>query len=401
MKRIILSFALVGLVIFGVNAQKAAKPAPHTVRLHKTGGAQRTEILLPQVKGFNVYKGDFHVHTSYSDGTVNPAGRIVEGWLDGLDIIAITDHYENHNGIKKFLKVTAPYNEDGQPTAYINTTKANRVAADFNAIHAEAEAQIKKGNYPMLLIKGCEMARNAKTHGHFNCLFLKDLNGLYHKDMAEAFRKVKAQGGIVIHNHPAWRRDTSDKTPFHEQVYKEGLIDGVEVVNGFSFYPHIVRRCVDEKLTMFANTDIHSVSTYTRMPAEPFRTMTLVLAKELTEKSVKEAILKHRTLAYMSGNVIGKEEWLAELLNASIDCRVVLEDKEKGTRKFQITNFSSIPYSLRRGKKIYTVEPFKSVFVTIGKEKDSKKYAAPKFTVENMWHVDYKHPVVVLDIDKK
>ena len=401
MKRIILSLALVGLLIFGVSAQKAAKPIPHSVRMHKTGGPQRTEIIIPQVKGFNVYKGDFHVHTSYSDGCITPGSRVTEAWMDGLDIIAITDHYENHVGVKKYLKVTAPYNEDGQPTAYINTTKANRVAVDFNAIHAEAEAQLQKSAYPMLLIKGCEMARNAKTHGHFNCLFLKDINGLYSKNMADAFRKVKAQGGIIVHNHPAWRRDTSDKTPFHEEVYSAGLIDGVEVVNGTTFYPHIVRRCIDEKLTMFANTDIHGISSYTRMPVEPFRTMTLVLAKELTEKSVKDAILKHRTLAYVSGNVIGKEEWLAELLNASIDCRVVLENKEKGSRKFQITNHSSIPYSLRRGKKVYTVEPFKSVFVTIGKEKDSKKYAAPKFTVDNMWHVDYKHPVVVLDIDKK
>lgn len=400
MKRFILSFALAGLLIFGASAQKAVKPVPHSVRMHKTGGAQRTEIILPQVKGFNVYKGDFHVHTSYSDGTVTPAARVLEAWLDGLDIIAITDHYEGHSGIKKFLKVTAPYNEDGQPTPYQATAKHNAVKIDFNAIHQEAEAQMTKGGYPMLLIKGCEMARNAKSHGHFNCLFLNDINGLYNKDLKVAFRMVKSQGGIVIHNHPGWRRDTSDKTPFHEEIYKEGLIDGVEVVNGTTFYPHIVKRCIDEKLTMFANTDIHSLSAYTRMPAEPFRTMTLVLAKELTEKSVKDAILKNRTLAYVSGNVIGEEKWLVEFLNASLDCRMVMENEEKEFRKYQITNHSSIPYTLRRGKKTYTVAPFKSIFVNFGKDKNSKKYSAPKFTIDNMWHVDYKHPAVTLEIDK-
>ena len=397
MKRSILSFALASLLVFGASAQKAA---PHAVRMHKTGGAQRTEIIIPEVKGYNVYKGDFHVHTSYSDGTVRPAGRVNEAWLDGLDIIAITDHYENQSGVKKFLKVTAPYNEDGQPTEYLSPSKVGSVKVDFEAIHAEAAAQLEKSGYPMLLIKGCEMARNAKTHGHFNCLFLKNFDNLYSKDMAEALRKVKAQGGIVTHNHPAWRRDTSDKTPFHEQVYGEGLVDGVEVVNGSTFYPHIVRRCIDEKLTMFANTDIHGISSYTRMPSAPFRTMTLVLAKELTEKDVKEAILKHRTLAYVSGNVIGTEEWLTELLNASLDCRVVSENKEKETRKFQITNHSSIPYSLRVGKKTYRVEPFKSVYVNFGKDEKGKKYLAPKFLVENMWQADYQHPTVVLDIDK-
>ena len=400
MKKLILSFALASLLVFGASAQKAAKPAPHAVRMHKTGGAQRTEIIIPQVKGFNVYKGDFHVHTSYSDGTVNPTGRVVEAWMDGLDIIAITDHYENQSGVKKFLKLTAPYNEDGKPTEYQSPTKVGSVKVDFEAIHQEAVKQMEKGGYPMLLIRGCEMARNAKTHGHFNCLFLQNFDNLYSKDMAEALRKVKAQGGIVVHNHPAWRRDTSDKTPFHEQVYGEGIVDGVEVVNGSTFYPHIVKRCIDEKLTMFANTDIHGISSYTRMPAKPFRTMTLVLAKELTEKSVKEAVLKNRTLAYVSGNVIGAEEWLVELLNASLDCRMVQENVEKESRKYQITNFSSIPYTLRRGKKIYILEPFKSIYVSFGKEKESKKYAAPKFTVDNMWHVDYQHPVVELKIDK-
>ena len=136
------------------------------------------------------------------------------------------------------------------------------------------------------------------------------------------------------------------------------------------------------------------------MPSACFRTMTLVLAKDLTEKSVKDAILKHRTLAYVSGNVIGEEKWLVEFLNASLDCRMVLENKEKESRKYQITNFSSIPYTLRHGKKIYTVAPFKSIFVNCGKDKNTKKYTTPKFTVDNMWHVDYKHPVVTLEIDK-
>ena len=396
MKRLIISLALCGLVTFGANAQK---PAPYSVRMVKSS-TQRTEIILPQVKGYNIYKGDFHIHTSYSDGCINPAGRVVEAWLDGLDIIAITDHYENHSGVKKFLKVTAPYNEDGQPTPYQSTSKVGSVKVDFNAIHAEAVAQLEKSGYPMLLIKGCEMARNAKTHGHFNCLFLNDINGLYDKDLKVAFKRVHEQGGIVVHNHPGWRRKTTDKTEFHEEIYSAGLIDGVEVVNGSTFYPHIVKRCLDEKLTMFANTDIHSTSYYPRMSPDVFRTMTLVLAKDLTEKEVKEAILKRRTLAYVGGNVIGDEKWLEELLNESIDCRIVLENKEKGFLKYQFTNHSSIPYTLRKGKKIYRLEPFKSVFINLGKEEDSKKYMAPVFRVENMWYVDYQHPTFEIKLDK-
>ena len=34
------------------------------------------------------------------------------------------------------------------------------------------------------------------------------------------------------------------------------------------------------------------------------------------------------------------------------------------------------------------------------KDKNSGKYLLPKFTVDNMWIIDYKHPVLEINIDK-
>ena len=397
MKKILLILMFAALSIFTADAQKKI---PHATRLNHEARARRTEIILPQVKGYNIYKGDFHIHTTYSDGRVNPGGRVTEAWYDGLDVIAITDHYEGHSGIKKYLKVTAPYNADGKPTKYLPANAQNGLRVDFNAIHEEAVSEAEKSGYPMVIIKGCEMARNAKTHGHFNALFLKDINTLYAPDMAEAFRKVKKQGGIIIHNHPAWRRNTSDKTEFHQQVYGEGLVDGVEVVNGGTFYPHMVRRCIDEKLTMFGNTDEHGMTAHRFTAAGLHRTMTLILAKELSEKAIKDAILKRRTLVYAGGCVIGEINWLTELLNESVDCRMVKVDEKKGNRTFQLTNHSSITYRLQRGKTIYELEPFKSLMISVGKDKKSGKYALPKFRVNNMWQEDHKQPTIEIAIDK-
>ena len=397
MNKLLISLLFAGLLVANVNAQTKI---PHTHKLTKERHAYRTQIVIPQVNGYNCYKGDFHVHTSYSDGVVNPDGRVVEAWYDGLDILAITDHYESQAGVRKFFKVTAPYNADGKPTKYTKANAENPLRVDFNAIHQEAVNMAKKKGYPLLLIKGCEMARNTKSHGHFNALFVQDINTLFNPDMAEAFRNVKKQGGIVIHNHPAWRRDTSDKTEFHEQVYGEGLVDGVEVINGNSFYPHIVRRCIDEKLAMFANTDIHSVSSSGYDWHGFHRTMTLVFAKECTEQAIKDAILKRRTIAYSKGNLVGEEEWLSGLFNASVDCRLIGEDKEKNTRTFLLVNQSSITYKLRRGKTICNLEPFKTMTFSFGKDKKTGKYIAPKFVVENMWIADYKHPTIEIKIDK-
>lgn len=388
-------------VLVACPALWAQKSIPHSVRTCNRATALRTEIILPKVKGFNCYKGDFHIHTSYSDGRVNPAGRVIEAWLDGLDVMAITDHYEVRSGERRFFKVIAPYSGDDEPMKYRSASDAGAVLADFNAIHDEAAAQLKKAGYEMLLIKGCEMARGAKTHGHFNALFLKDINTVYDTDMAVALRKVKEQGGIVVHNHPAWSRDTSDKTEFHELVYGEGLVDGVEVTNGHTFYPHIVRRCIDEKLTMFGDTDEHGITAHRFNSMGIYRTMTLIFAKDLTEKAIKDAILARRTVAYSGGYLIGEESWLVELLNAAVDCRLMRVDEKTNEHFYMLTNTCSIPMHLRRGGTNYLLQPFKSVMIGFGKNKTEVKACKPVFTVENMWVADYKHPKVEIEVDKK
>ena len=387
MKRMILTLALVALCVFTTSAQKTI---PQATTLARTTKANRTEIILPQVKGYTCYKGDFHVHTTYSDGKVNPAGRVMEAWLDGLDIVAITDHYEHHSGVKNVIKAITM-----KDSTVINYRMAK---VSHNKIHEEAVAQLEKSGFPMLLVKGGEITRKAETIGHFNMLFLSDIDAAFDEDPAEAFRKAKAQGGIVIHNHPAWRRKTCDKTEFHQQVYGEGLVDGVEVVNGYAFYPPIVRRCIEEKLAMFANTDEHYLTEQRYGAVDRFRPMTLVLASDLTEEAVKEAILDRRTIAFSGGALIGEQMWLGEFLNAAVDCRLI-KTTEDG-RTFRLTNNSSVAMTLRLGHRIYLLEPFKSLLIELGRSKESGEYLPPIFEVENMWHIDYQHPKIELALDK-
>ena len=396
MKRF-LTIALVGVALcFSASAQKSI---PHAVRTFNEVTSRRTEIILPQVKGFNCYKGDFHIHTSYSDGRVNPAGRVVEAWLDGLDVIAITDHFEGRKGEQRFMKVIAPYFEGKEPLKYQSASKAKRVKADFDAIHQEAVEQLEKSGYPMLLVKGCEMARGAQTHGHFNALFLQNFNNLYDADLEVALSRVKEQGGIVIHNHPAYRRETTDKSEWQEEVYKEKLIDGVEIVNGTNFYPKMIRRCVEENLIMISATDAHRPTSGQFKDYGFFRTMTIILAKNQSEKAIKDALLKRRTIAYSGGELMGEEKWLTELVKASVSCQDLGVSKKKGLeyQKFVLINKSSLTYKLRWGKAAYCeLGPFKSAVVEL-RAKDGNA-RAPKFTVDNMWMMDYKHPSVTLEV---
>ena len=396
MKKSFILLLFASLCIFNVDAQKKI---PHTYRPFGRQATERKEIILPQVNGYNVYKADFHIHTTYSDGRVNPNGRVLEAWYDGLDIIAITDHYEGVSGLKRALKVAAPQN-GGEPIEYKSAKQLNAAPADFNAIHEEAASAAKRMGIPMLVIKGCEMAREPKEFGHFNCLFLKDINKVYNPDLFVALKNVKKQGGIVIHNHPSYRRGTTDKSESHKKLCEQGLIDGVEVANGENFYPLMVRRCIEEKLTMFGNTDEHVLTSYRFGTNDCYRTMTLVFAKKLNEKSIKNALLEDRTLVYVCGYLAGEQQLLSDFLNAAVTCKMVKENAKKGQRTYMLTNMSSITYRLRRGRTVYELEPFKSLQVVIGKDKKTGEYDEPEFRVDNMWHVDFKNPTIKIELDK-
>ena len=409
MKKFLLLLTLIAVGLLDANAQKATKTIPDVHQTCKEQKYRRTEIILPEVQGYNCYKADLHVHTIYSDGEITPRQRVREAWYDGLDIIAITDHLEARNYEKYMLKAHAPHNPDGKPHKYYHAGSVRLmkdgtdpgIRCNMNATFDEAHSFLEKEGYPILLIKGSEISRKPQTQGHFNALFLQDINAIYNIDTKETFRNVHKQGGIVIHNHPAYRRNTTDKSEWQEEVYKEGLIDGVEIVNGINFYPKMIRRCVDENLIMVGATDTHRPTSGQFKDMGFYRTMTIIFAKECTEKAIKEALLDRRSITYSGGELMGEEKWLAEFTKASIICKDMGVGKKKGStyHRYALFNKTSIPFSLRWGKSVFCqLDPFESVVVEM-LEKDGVK-RDPEFTVENMWHIDYQHPKVTFEISK-
>ena len=55
------------------------------------------KIVIPNIEGYKTLKGDFHIHTIFSDGTVWPTTRVQEATWEGLDVIAITDHIDTRH----------------------------------------------------------------------------------------------------------------------------------------------------------------------------------------------------------------------------------------------------------------------------------------------------------------
>ena len=392
MKKIILTICLLlGLGIAGAQT----KSYKFTEKLYYNTPS-RTNFVLPQVDGLNCYTADLHAHTIYSDGELSPEERVKEAWCDGLDILAITDHIETRRQERNMLKFLKGYSPEKKGFEPINTRVSRGKHADERGIvsdlnfSTELARQTAKSYPELTIIKGAEISREPVHIGHYCALFTTDNNAIYSRDDAEAIRNARAQGAIITHNHPGWERTSCDMTEFHKKVYGEGLIDGVEITNGTSFYPEIVGRCIDKKLYMVSATDIHATTNYYNKQ-NFYRNMTLIFAKDKSEKSLKKAFLSQKTLGYSGGYIIGEKSLLAKFFQASVKANYVGAAK-KGI-KVSLTNQTSFDYLLKYDSIEIPVPAFQTIFVTL---KDEKAL----FEVKNMIHTDYQHPTIELKLNK-
>ena len=351
------------------------------------GRGARTEIVLPQVNGYNVYKADLHTHSAFSDGSVLPEYRVKEAWADGLDIMAVTEHIEYRRQETKMLEYLEDYAKKGETIdnwdIINNPADKKGIRVDLN--YAVELSQKAAQQYGLLIIPGTEITRNPKQVGHYNALFTTDNNAIYDPDPLQSFRNAKAQGALIQHNHPGWQRTSLDMPEFEVKAYGEGLIDGIEIMNGGEFYPKAIERAKELGLFMSANTDVHGTTAMDYDNVEVGRNMTLIFAKEKTLPAIREAIEAHRTLAYAFGNVAGDEQLLKDFFLACVKFEPVMKDY-KDRQIFTITNTTSIPFAFRiGGGNVVWLDPFTTI---------SAKTNNIKITVENMWFGVDKHPVV-------
>ena len=357
--------------------------------------AQRAEFVLPEVNGYTVYKADLHTHTIYSDADCTPELRVREAWYDGLDVLAITDHveYRRHEGkMLNFLKGYVPEGTEAFNNNVIRKTADERgIQSDLNLpVKLAQEAALKFG---ITIIPGAEITREPVAYGHYNALFTTDNNTLYATDALQSLRNAKAQGALVMHNHPGWRRKSIEHPEFEVKAYGEGLIDGIEIMNGAEFYPKAISRAHRRNLFVSANTDIHNTTAETYRLEGHQRNMTLIFARDNSLASLREALGARRTLAYSFGTIAGAEQLLKELFAASVKAKVLYTDPAKGHRTVSLTNNSSVQYILRiPGQNPVVLKPFSTMTTGVAANKPLR------LTVENMWSSEKEHPQIEINL---
>ncbi len=276
----------------------------------------RKEIHFPNILGYQTLKCDFHIHTIFSDGKVTPEVRINEAWREGLDVVAITDH-------------TVP--------------QLDHIKGDHNTAYEMAKPIAdEKG---ITLIHATEYTKEEPV-GHLNFLFIDDANQYADPtlDSQKALEMAAEKGAFIIYNHPGWPDKNSDLFDFQINLMNQGKIHAIEVINSKEFYPIALDYCYQYDITPFSTTDIHAPIQTVYDTENKFRNITLVFAKDKSEEAVREALFAKRTVACSGNLLMGKEEFLSELLKKSL---IVSNYKSDGTWfSCEVKNISEMTYYL-------------------------------------------------------
>ncbi len=294
-------------------------------------------IVFPNVDGYVTLKGDFHIHTIFSDASVWPTTRVHEAAWEGLDVIAITDHLDTrHQKMRKRGYFTEKCDRDAS-YKLAKATKSN-----------------------VIVIHGGEITRGMPP-GHFNCLFVKDNDDIcaaaekndhdHVLAMEGGLREARKQGALLMWNHPNWSKHAPNETimwPAHKKILKEGLMDAIEIFNAETGYsPESHEWCLKHNLAIMGCSDSHSPF-FTKLDYKggQHRVVTLLFAKERSAEGVREAIESRRTAVFGEGVVYGREQDLTPLFHACVKVRNVRFSPKQVS--FTLVNNSSVPVRLTK-----------------------------------------------------
>ena len=282
-------------------------------------GQSRREINFPDILGYKTLKCDLHMHTVFSDGLVWPTMRVDEAWREGLDVISITDHIEYQ-----------PHKKD--------------IPTNHNRPYDIVRGRAREKN--ILLIRGAEITRNTPP-GHFNAIFLQDVNPLDTKELTDAMKAADQQGAFIFWNHPGWKPEHKGWFEVHTKLYDNGYMNGIEVCNGVSYYPEAHQWAIEKNLTMMGNSDIHQPVITDERTAEDHRTLTLVFAQEKSLASIKEALENRRTIVWYKNQLIGRRQFLEALVKSAL--QVSKPHLRQGDYVwFEVTNNCEVDLKIRK-----------------------------------------------------
>lgn len=187
---------------------------------------------------------DFHIHTKYSDGSVDLRRTVDIFGQAGFDVIAITDHVVNgDNTIGKLARRFRLSVTDGNFGEYM--------------AHIQEEAERAWKKYEMLIIPGVEISKNYATSEKSAHILLLDIKEFIPACMSYEgiFLRAKQQDALVVACHPHNTSDHFRDTLFlwNNRDKYDKYIDAWEVANRDDVFNVVSLK----KYPYIANSDFH------------------------------------------------------------------------------------------------------------------------------------------------
>ena len=187
---------------------------------------------------------DFHVHSTWSDGTL-PIPEVVDLFgRSGHDVIAITDHVVNSDSL--FGKAAHGLG--------LSVTRDN-----FDLYRAEIEREARRAwdSYGMLVLPGCELTRNAATGARSAHALAVGLDSFVSADgpMEDVLSRARDAGAVTIACHPNEQSDWFGNTFYLWRRRREigALVHRWELACRWDLFPPVARA----RLPYVASSDFH------------------------------------------------------------------------------------------------------------------------------------------------
>ncbi len=200
----------------------ADKPIPkNTIPVTR----QRLYSLLPDLYALRPYRGDFHVHTAYSDGGESPAIAVANYRKAGFDFLAITDH----DVYEPSLEAIAAFKDEPVDIAIFPGEEVHPPDNDTHIINfggGESVNTFFREQTERYAREVSEIEKDLSVPDDV------DKHGV--AAVTWAFNHIRKCGGLAIYPHPHWltRNGYHGRDEFSRYLFQHKLFDAFELLGG-------------------------------------------------------------------------------------------------------------------------------------------------------------------------
>ena len=188
---------------------------------------------------------DFHIHTTWSDGTLSVREVVDLFGRSGHDVIAITDHVVNTDSLI------------GRIGHRLNLS-VTRDTWDAYRAEVDREARYARDRYGMVVLAGCELTRNSFTGDRSAHALALGLDSFVSADggVEEMLTRAREARAITVACHPNEQSGWFENTTYIWKRRREvgSLIDLWEVACRWDLVPPVSKA----RVAYLGNSDFHS-----------------------------------------------------------------------------------------------------------------------------------------------